>query len=57
LIETSFLVYVLVLLATGIVVGFSCGLLGIGGGFLMVPVQIWALTSQGRIETALDGGS
>jgi uncharacterized membrane protein YfcA len=47
LIETSFFVYVLVLLATGIVVGFACGLLGIGGGFLMVPVQIWALASQG----------
>ena len=37
----------LVLLATGLVVGFACGLLGIGGGFLMVPVQIWALTSTG----------
>jgi len=47
LIEPSFLLYVLVLLATGLVVGFVCGLLGIGGGFLMVPVQIWALTSQG----------
>ena len=47
MISDSFLLYVLVLLATGIVVGFSCGLLGIGGGFLMVPVQIWALTSQG----------
>jgi uncharacterized membrane protein YfcA len=47
LIEPSFLQYVLVLLATGVAVGFSCGLLGIGGGFLMVPVQIWALTSTG----------
>lgn len=45
--EPSLLLYVLVLLVTGIAVGFSCGLLGIGGGFLMVPVQIWALTSQG----------
>ncbi len=41
------LVYVLVLLATGIVVGFACGLLGVGGGFVMVPVQIWALTMMG----------
>lgn len=41
------IVYVLVLLATGIVVGFACGLLGVGGGFVMVPVQIWALTSMG----------
>jgi len=47
LISESLLLYVLVLLVTGLVVGFSCGLLGIGGGFLMVPVQIWALTSQG----------
>jgi uncharacterized membrane protein YfcA len=47
LIDTSFLIYVLVLLATGIAVGFACGLLGIGGGFLMVPVQIWALAQQG----------
>ncbi len=37
----------LVLLATGIVVGFACGLLGVGGGFIMVPVQIWVLTSMG----------
>jgi uncharacterized membrane protein YfcA len=43
----SLLFYALVLLATGVAVGFSCGLLGIGGGFLMVPVQIWVLTSTG----------
>jgi uncharacterized membrane protein YfcA len=47
LISESLLISVLVLLATGIAVGFSCGLLGIGGGFLMVPVQIWALGLQG----------
>jgi uncharacterized protein len=47
LISETLLLYALVLLATGIVVGFACGLLGTGGGFLMVPVQIWALTSQG----------
>ena len=35
------------LLATGIIVGFACGLLGVGGGFIMVPVQIWALTFTG----------
>lgn len=39
--------YILVLLGTGIIVGFACGLLGIGGGFIMVPVQIWSLTSAG----------
>lgn len=47
MVSESFLIYVLVLLATGVAVGFSCGLLGIGGGFLMVPVQIWVLTSSG----------
>ena len=47
MIEPSILFYILVLLATGLAVGFSCGLLGIGGGFLMVPVQIWVLTSTG----------
>jgi uncharacterized protein len=47
LISDFFLTYVLVLLATGIIVGFTCGLLGVGGGFIMVPVQIWALTTIG----------
>jgi uncharacterized membrane protein YfcA len=47
LIAETELVYVLVLLATGIVVGFACGLLGVGGGFIMVPVQIWVLTATG----------
>ena len=46
------LLSVLVLLAAGIFVGFACGLLGVGGGFIMVPVQIWALTSTG-IEPTL----
>jgi uncharacterized membrane protein YfcA len=41
------LIYILVLLITGIVVGFACGLLGVGGGFIMVPVQIWTLNSMG----------
>lgn len=41
------IVSALVLLATGVIVGFACGLLGVGGGFIMVPVQIWALTSSG----------
>jgi len=37
----------LILLLTGILVGFASGLLGLGGGFLMVPVQFWLLTSLG----------
>jgi uncharacterized membrane protein YfcA len=47
LIDGIQLIYPLVLLATGVAVGFACGLLGVGGGFIMVPVQIWALTSTG----------
>lgn len=39
--------YVIILLATGAGVGFLSGLLGIGGGFIMVPVQYWLLTSIG----------
>ncbi|MFB3765929.1 MAG: sulfite exporter TauE/SafE family protein [Methanotrichaceae archaeon] len=34
-------------MATGILVGSACGLLGVGGAFIMVPVQLWALTSMG----------
>lgn len=45
------LLWALVLLCTGLLVGFFCGLLGVGGGFLMVPVQILALTAQGVDST------
>ncbi len=47
MIAESMLIYIIVLLLTGMVVGFACGMLGVGGGFIMVPVQIWALTSMG----------
>ena len=36
---------VLVLPITGAIVGFLAGLLGIGGGFLMVPVMVWLFTA------------
>jgi len=38
---------VVALLITGIGVGFASGLLGVGGCFIMVPVQFWALKSIG----------
>jgi uncharacterized protein len=38
---------VIALLVTGIGVGFASGLLGVGGCFIMVPVQFWALKTIG----------
>jgi len=38
---------IIALLFTGIGVGFASGLLGVGGCFIMVPVQYWCLTSIG----------
>jgi hypothetical protein len=41
------IVHVITLLATGIFVGFAGGLLGVGGGFIMTPVQYLIFTSLG----------
>jgi hypothetical protein len=38
---------IIALLITGVGVGFASGMLGVGGCFIMVPVQFWALTSIG----------
>jgi uncharacterized membrane protein YfcA len=38
---------IIALLITGLAVGFASGLLGVGGCFIMVPVQFWALKSIG----------
>ncbi len=41
------LIHILALLVTGVGVGLASGLLGVGGCFIMVPVQFWALKSLG----------
>jgi len=41
------LAHIFVLLATGIVVGFAGGLLGLGGAFIMTPVQYIVFTGMG----------
>jgi len=40
-------IQIIALLVTGVGVGFASGLLGVGGCFIMVPVQLWVLTSMG----------
>jgi len=39
--------YIFILLGAGVVAGFGAGLLGIGGGFLITPVQYAVYTSMG----------
>jgi uncharacterized membrane protein YfcA len=51
LIQDPQIVYVLVLMITGIFVGSACGLFGVGGAFIMVPVQLWALMYMGVDQT------
>ncbi|MBW1721772.1 MAG: sulfite exporter TauE/SafE family protein [Deltaproteobacteria bacterium] len=38
---------IIALLITGLGVGFASGLLGVGGCFIMIPVQFWVLKSIG----------
>ncbi len=40
------LIYILALTITGALVGIVSGLLGVGGCFIMVPVQYWILTAM-----------
>jgi len=39
--------HIIVLLLTGVGVGFASGLLGVGGCFIMIPVQFWIYTAMG----------
>ena len=39
--------HIIILLATGIGTGFASGLLGVGGGFIMTPVQYMIFTDMG----------
>jgi len=39
--------HIIALLATGVGVGFASGLLGVGGCFIMIPVQFWVYTAIG----------
>lgn len=40
-------VHIIILLASGMVAGFGGGLLGVGGGFIMAPVQFYVFTHMG----------
>ena len=48
------LAHIIILLATGIGVGFASGLLGLGGAFIMTPVQYMVFTDMGlSVDTAI----
>lgn len=40
-----------ILLGAGLIAGVGSGLLGLGGGFIMIPVQYWVMTAGGVDST------
>ena len=40
-------VHIVILLATGIVAGFAGGMLGLGGAFIMTPIQFIVYSEMG----------
>jgi uncharacterized protein len=49
-----FLTALFILCITGIIAGLLAGMLGVGGGFLMVPVMYFLLSELGYSEYAMD---
>ncbi|MDD5289164.1 MAG: sulfite exporter TauE/SafE family protein [Dehalococcoidales bacterium] len=48
------IIYIVILLATGIITGFASGLLGVGGAFIMTPVQFYVYQQMGfSADTAI----
>ncbi|MCJ7444502.1 MAG: sulfite exporter TauE/SafE family protein [Methanotrichaceae archaeon] len=45
--------YLLAFAVTDLVIRFVSGLLGVGGGFIMVPVQYWVMTSSSGIDPTI----
>lgn len=45
------ILYVLALITTGSIAGFASGMIGVGGCFIMVPVQYWLLVGDGLDST------
>ncbi|HWQ65066.1 MAG TPA: sulfite exporter TauE/SafE family protein [Methanospirillum sp.] len=45
------ILYLLSLITTGSVAGFASGMVGVGGCFIMVPVQYWLLVGDGLDST------